>query len=984
MRKCLLNYLTTSLYALIAFAMVACTLEVDEFVQNDSNLTGHYKLSIPFEENADDASITRAFLNDEGSSWNFSWENGDEVQFIVYRNGHYLQTGKGTYKRYQKWTSIELDASQPYKAGDVLYFYYSPIDEASTDASAVSLSIPPVQLSGFGQESYFTTRYVEATGYNTLTKKLKLSKLTLDKTSYSSTSTTPEARKVTFTIGDYDANNEYTYSTDGRAYQSLTTNNDGSATVNVNFSSISFGSSGQKSATQTIYVKCNNGSKAATFPIQVNATRKSSGNNWRGSSSSSYTYSYTYVCGSVTQGSYVYNVPYTYDSYETVTAYESSHIMPVTNCMPLVCEPITVTKSMINNNSIGSAISFNLTSALIEFRLYSDNQDIADEKIKTATFTAANNQGIAGQCKYNFFNNPLAVSGFDHDAITSDVSACNFFVPRQKANYVSIYMVASPGTYAGTLEVLTDKALYTVNVPSNQYKRATRKPWSLNLAGASVTRTPLGEESDIPDPEQSGDEPGDEPTVYDVITTLDNVAFAGSATATKGEPFTATIAAEDGYENLEVTVTMGGVDITATAYVNGQINIEAVTGEIVITATATEAIVYSEYNLENKALQKYISYGTYSKFGATSWFSTYSSVLTQSLCKSQDDPAYVPASWNGSSSDTYYVTLTDQTTSTVKYTDRAVKGNSYEFINLVPGRQYEYTVTNAAHEQVKRGGFRTTGQVRMVTISDSWNYRDMGGWKGLGNKPVRYEWIYRGGHLDGVNISSTHSYVPETSYRFTDACVQQIADLGIKAELDLRGERWANEEYNKAFGHTLIPLDNMDYANIITDYAIDTPLSDYAVVQDAAWIIHEVLERQKPVAFHCRSGADRTGAVGMMIGAILGVQPGDLARDYEITTFTSEKWQVRQASSPSFKGFYYSGMTTLTPPSVPAGSTKMHAQAYYYLNQHFKSKGVAISATDIDNFIMFMLDMDPVTYSAYRPSWAENYSYTLGSVYTKK
>lgn len=85
-------------------------------------------------------------------------------------------------------------------------------------------------------------------------------------------------------------------------------------------------------------------------------------------------------------------------------------------------------------------------------------------------------------------------------------------------------------------------------------------------------------------------------TVYHSITnTLTNVATSNDAVAAEdGTAYSATITAADGYTISSVTVTMGGTDITATAYNadTGVISIVAVTGDVVITAKATKAVSY--------------------------------------------------------------------------------------------------------------------------------------------------------------------------------------------------------------------------------------------------------------------------------------------------------------------------------------------------------------------------------------------------------
>ena len=76
---------------------------------------------------------------------------------------------------------------------------------------------------------------------------------------------------------------------------------------------------------------------------------------------------------------------------------------------------------------------------------------------------------------------------------------------------------------------------------------------------------------------------------YTVTNSLTNCTNSNSATSiAKGESYTATITANDGYELKSVAVTMGGSAVTVT---NGVINIASVTGDIVITAVAEEVKV---------------------------------------------------------------------------------------------------------------------------------------------------------------------------------------------------------------------------------------------------------------------------------------------------------------------------------------------------------------------------------------------------------
>lgn len=73
-----------------------------------------------------------------------------------------------------------------------------------------------------------------------------------------------------------------------------------------------------------------------------------------------------------------------------------------------------------------------------------------------------------------------------------------------------------------------------------------------------------------------------------ITNALTNVANSNdAATVVKGGSYSATLTAADGYTINIVTITMGGVNITDTAYADGTITIAQVTGDIVITAAAT-------------------------------------------------------------------------------------------------------------------------------------------------------------------------------------------------------------------------------------------------------------------------------------------------------------------------------------------------------------------------------------------------------------
>lgn len=80
-------------------------------------------------------------------------------------------------------------------------------------------------------------------------------------------------------------------------------------------------------------------------------------------------------------------------------------------------------------------------------------------------------------------------------------------------------------------------------------------------------------------------------TNYTITQTLSHVTSSLSDTSVlSGRPLEATLTAASGYTLSEVTVTMDGGDVTSSTYDSSthKVSIGAVTGNVVITATATE------------------------------------------------------------------------------------------------------------------------------------------------------------------------------------------------------------------------------------------------------------------------------------------------------------------------------------------------------------------------------------------------------------
>ena len=89
---------------------------------------------------------------------------------------------------------------------------------------------------------------------------------------------------------------------------------------------------------------------------------------------------------------------------------------------------------------------------------------------------------------------------------------------------------------------------------------------------------------------------------FDITSTLTNCTSNNLSTSIHlDDTYTATITADSGYTltGASISITMGSVDITSTAYNNGIISIQKVTGDININISAAEIIFTVTNNLTN-------------------------------------------------------------------------------------------------------------------------------------------------------------------------------------------------------------------------------------------------------------------------------------------------------------------------------------------------------------------------------------------------
>lgn len=163
------------------------------------------------------------------------------------------------------------------------------------------------------------------------------------------------------------------------------------------------------------------------------------------------------------------------------------------------------------------------------------------------------------------------------------------------------------------------------------------------------------------------------------------------------------------------------------------------------------------------------------------------------------------------------------------------------------------------------------GTLKLFSLYDvGYNVRDLGGWSCDGGV-IKYGMLVRGGD---TNPADKHLMVDE---------------IGIRTEVRLF------EQSAQGLDHSVWDIDMIvNPTNSVIAHSMDK-----AMWKPLLSGIFDSVSHNRPVYFHCGQGADRTGAMAVMLEAILGVNENDISKDYELTSFSRA---LRERNSSDFKG----------------------------------------------------------------------------------
>lgn len=278
--------------------------------------------------------------------------------------------------------------------------------------------------------------------------------------------------------------------------------------------------------------------------------------------------------------------------------------------------------------------------------------------------------------------------------------------------------------------------------------------------------------------------------------------------------------------------------------------------------------------------------------------------------------------------------------------------NKFPLYNLIPNKTYYYKITHVLSDgslvEAKSGNFTTASEPwRLLYIDGTQNVRDIGGWNGLNNKKVKYGRIIRGAAL-------SDSSFPDLI--ITGQGKLALAELNIQAELNLGAidnstSIAANCAYKK-IGYS-------NYADAITSSTaranFKTALEWVVSCLDGTLNETGLYQVQRNIYVHCQGGCDRTGTFVFLLLGLLGVSESDLAKEYELSSFSNIGYGRLRNTVKATDTYDYSGLvaalkqyngTTITDKFYSFATNETNAD----------KAGCGISADTITSFRNLMLE----------------------------
>ena len=258
---------------------------------------------------------------------------------------------------------------------------------------------------------------------------------------------------------------------------------------------------------------------------------------------------------------------------------------------------------------------------------------------------------------------------------------------------------------------------------------------------------------------------------------------------------------------------------------------------------------------------------------------------------------------------------------------------------------------------------------RILSIDGVINFRDLGGYKTIDGRSVKWHQLYRSAQLD----------------RLTDQGVFDMAAMGLKVVVDLRFSdethkyptmlaavpdaeilSWHDESVTQAKTKKGEPsneilrswkesLESNDPAQVREAMRVNYPKKLYSHRAIYRKMIQRLVNGQFPLVFHCAAGKDRTGVAAALVLSLLGVNDEQIIEDYLITQqeiqHLLENWMSGGAGHDDpddFQQCLASYPQELVQPVFDADPSYIHTLLDYVNNQYGSFTQYALEVLDIN------------------------------------
>lgn len=464
------------LISLAAMALLSCNkLEQEEAINVDSETS----LSIPIEmEKIMGSEETKAYLEDNGSSWSYVWEDGNAIEFYQLRRGSLINQGQAIVDKRPNTTNVVYPSSD-FRAGDIVCSYIGAAQMDNSNPRQMYLEIPDTQISSRNPETFVYSEDFSFTIENV--NLTKLAGYDVNGTQ-NAVGITPKKGKVEFKINGFKRGTEYGCS--GNA-SNLQIDVYGNAKCDVNFAPFTGEENGTSySVTSTIELfVLDHPEEKATLQVTAKASvtkEKKIGN--RVLNAGKVTISYS------KGNSSSLNLLLEHE----ITGDDKPYY--VRDCMPCVSRQFSITSQLLNYpTEIANNITFHMLGSAVQWKVYSTDENIAAGEILSGVIFNAN-KPCAGVGEYDIITGSLELENLTSSSILAYDEEELVIPYKESANdYVPMYMVLAPGTYSAEVAFITDQHVYVYNMTDQTFSRAVKKNISVNLASTTATVYTLDE-----------------------------------------------------------------------------------------------------------------------------------------------------------------------------------------------------------------------------------------------------------------------------------------------------------------------------------------------------------------------------------------------------------------------------------------------------------------------------------------------------------